>query len=77
MVGDCRQPRQFLGPPDRQREPGSLFAVQLGLWAYFNDITGKFQTTNNNGYFATVPGFDMVTGIGTPNMKALITLVSD
>jgi hypothetical protein len=42
---------------------------------YFNDITGIGQTTNNNGFFPTTPGYDLATGIGTPKMGALITLV--
>jgi subtilase family serine protease len=42
---------------------------------YFNDITGIGQTTNNNGFFPTTPGYDMATGIGTPKMGAIITLV--
>jgi kumamolisin len=42
---------------------------------YFNDITGIGQTTNNNGLFPTVPGYDLATGIGTPKMSALITLI--
>jgi len=40
---------------------------------YFHDITGVGQSTNNNGLFPTVPGFDLATGIGTPIMDALIT----
>jgi subtilase family serine protease len=40
---------------------------------YFNDITGKRQSTNNNGLFPTTPGYDMATGIGTPKMGPLIT----
>ena len=42
---------------------------------YFNDITGKGQTTNNNGLFPTTPGYDLSTGIGTPKMGAVITLI--
>jgi subtilase family serine protease len=42
---------------------------------YFNDITGIHQSTNNNGLFPTTPGYDLATGIGTPKMGALITLV--
>ena len=42
---------------------------------YFNDITGFGQTTNNNGLFPATPGYDLATGIGTPKMGALITLV--
>jgi kumamolisin len=40
---------------------------------YFHDITGIGQSTNNNGLFPTVPGYDLATGIGTPKMAALIT----
>jgi subtilase family serine protease len=47
----------------------------LDAKGYFNDITGKGQTTNNNGAFPTTPGFDLSTGIGTPKMGALITLI--
>lgn len=42
---------------------------------YFNDITGKGQTTNNNGLFPTTPGYDLATGIGSPKMDAVITLI--
>ena len=44
---------------------------------YFNDITGIGQTTNNNGLFPTTPGFDLATGIGSPKMSALITLIPE
>ena len=47
----------------------------LDYHGYFNDITGIGQTTNNNGLFPTTPGYDLATGIGTPKMGALITLV--
>ena len=40
---------------------------------YFNDITGFFQSTNNNGYYPTTFGYDEATGIGTPKMSAIIT----
>ncbi len=40
---------------------------------YFNDINGMGQSTTNNGFFPTTPGYDMATGVGTPIMKALIT----
>ncbi len=42
---------------------------------YFNDITGIHQAENNNGLFPVTPGYDMATGIGTPKMGAIITLV--
>ncbi len=41
--------------------------------AFFNDITGIGQRTNNNGLFPTTPGYDLATGIGSPKMNALIT----
>ena len=47
----------------------------LDSHGYFNDITGIGQTTNNNGLFPTTPRYDLATGIGTPKMGALITLV--
>ncbi len=40
---------------------------------YFNDITGRHQSTNNNGLFPTTPGYDLATGIGSPKMGPLIT----
>lgn len=40
---------------------------------YFHDITGKGQTTNNNGLFFVLPGYDRATGVGTPKMGPLIT----
>ncbi len=47
----------------------------LNAKGYFNDITGISQTTNNNGLFPATPGYDLATGIGTPKMGALITLI--
>ncbi|MBS0421323.1 MAG: S8/S53 family peptidase [Proteobacteria bacterium] len=44
---------------------------------YFHDISGKGQTTNNNGLFFVLPGFDRATGVGTPKMGPLITLFPD
>lgn len=41
--------------------------------AYFHDITGSRQAANNNGLFPVTRGYDMATGIGTPNMRAIIT----
>jgi kumamolisin len=43
---------------------------------YFHDITGigsAQQAATSNGLFPTTPGYDMATGIGTPDMTALIT----
>ena len=50
-----------------------LFNVDAA--GYFHDITGKHQTTNNNGLFPTTPGYDLATGIGTPKMDSVITLI--
>jgi subtilase family serine protease len=52
----------------------ALFNIAPGR--YFHDITGAGtaqQAAANNGLFPTTPGYDMATGIGTPNMAALIT----
>ncbi len=43
---------------------------------YFHDITGlgqAQQAATSNGLFPTTPGYDLATGIGTPEMTALIT----
>jgi hypothetical protein len=42
-------------------------------YGYFHDITGFWQSTNNNGLFPTTPGFDLATGIGTPKIGAIVT----
>jgi subtilase family serine protease len=49
-----------------------LYNIAPGL--YFHDITGNGTPETNNGYFPTTKGYDEATGIGTPNMAALITL---
>jgi subtilase family serine protease len=48
--------------------------LRFGYGIYFHDITGFGQMTNNNGLFPTTPGYDLATGIGTPQMEALILL---
>jgi kumamolisin len=48
-----------------------LYNLAPGL--YFHDITGAGTPETNNGLFPTTPGYDEATGIGTPNMAALIT----
>jgi hypothetical protein len=43
---------------------------------YFHDITGigpLQSVSDNNGLFPARPGYDLTTGIGTPNMANLIT----
>lgn len=55
-----------------------LYALfRLDRHAYFHDITGSGQTTNNNGLFPTTHGYDMATGIGTPKMSSLILLTPE
>ena len=39
---------------------------------YFHDITGRGQTTTDNGFFPVTRGFDEATGIGSPRMASLI-----
>lgn len=39
----------------------------------FHDITGYRQSTNQNGYYYVTPGYDQATGIGTPDIRALVT----
>ena len=41
---------------------------------YFHDITGKGQTTTDNGFFPVTRGYDEAVGIGTPKMASLIAL---
>jgi subtilase family serine protease len=51
-----------------------LFNIDPGR--YFHDVTGvgqAQQAATSNGLFPTTPGYDMATGIGTPDMTALIT----
>jgi subtilase family serine protease len=55
--------------------PLLYFLYNVNHRGYFNDITGLGQSTNNNGHFPTTPGYDLATGIGTPKMAPLITLV--
>jgi subtilase family serine protease len=43
---------------------------------YFHDITGMGpgqKAATNNGLYPTRPGYDLATGIGTPDMATLIT----
>jgi subtilase family serine protease len=47
-----------------------LFGTGYGF--YFHDITGFGQSTNNNGLFPVTPGYDMATGLDTPNMSTII-----
>jgi subtilase family serine protease len=51
--------------------------LRFGYGVYFHDITGRGQMTNNNGLFPTTPGYDLATGIGTPQMGALILLTPE
>jgi subtilase family serine protease len=43
---------------------------------YFHDITGRGpaqKAATNNGLYPTTPGYDLATGIGTPDFTSLIT----
>ena len=40
---------------------------------YFHDITGVGQVENDNGLYPVTPGYDLATGIGTPDIGALVT----
>jgi subtilase family serine protease len=53
--------------------PLLYFMYNTAYLQFFNDVTGRGQSTNNNGLFPTTPGFDQATGIGTPKMAPLIT----
>ncbi len=58
-----------------ERNPLLYLLFNLDANGYFNDITGVHQATGNNGLYPTTPGYDLATGIGTPKMGALITLI--
>jgi subtilase family serine protease len=48
----------------------------LAYHHYFNDIGPQSNgptTPGSNGLFPTISGYDMATGIGSPNMSAIIT----
>jgi kumamolisin len=52
----------------------SLFGSDAGK--YFHDMTGTGQNqalATGNGLFPVTPGYDEATGIGTPNLAAIIT----
>ena len=66
----------FLGKRSGNINPVLYTLFNFAPTLYFHDITGKGQTTNNNGLFPTTPGYDEATGIGTPKMSALITQIS-
>ncbi|HXQ60647.1 MAG TPA: hypothetical protein VN799_11120, partial [Acidimicrobiales bacterium] len=40
---------------------------------YFHDITGVGQPENSNGHYPVTPNYDLATGIGTPDIGALVT----
>jgi subtilase family serine protease len=63
----------FLGKRSGNINPVLYTLFNLAPTVFFNDITGRGQATNNNGFFPTTRGYDEATGIGSPKMKALIT----
>jgi len=67
----------FLHGRTGNANPLLYFLYNVDYYGFFHDITGIDQTTNNNGYFPTTPGYDLATGIGTPKMGAIITGVPE
>jgi subtilase family serine protease len=63
----------YLGQRSGNLNPLLYLLNAIAPHVYFHDITGVGQSTNNNGLFPTTPGYDQATGIGTPNMAAIIT----
>ncbi len=63
----------YLGHRSGNLNPLLYLLYAIAPHVYFHDITGIGQSTNNNGLFSTKPGYDQATGIGTPNMAAIIT----
>jgi kumamolisin len=63
----------FLGKRSGNINPVLYTLFNFAPALYFHDITGKGQTTTNNGLFPVTPGYDEATGIGTPRMSTLIT----
>jgi subtilase family serine protease len=52
-----------------------LYALlRAGQDEYFHDIKGDRPQTHNNGFFPTTHGYDLATGIGTPDMEPLILM---
>ena len=62
----------FFGHRTGNANPLLYQLFDTGYGFYFHDITGFGQSTNNNGLFPVTPGYDMATGLGTPNMSAII-----
>ena len=72
-AADHRRPRRLPGPPVGNTNPLVYLLYRTRPRAFFHDITGIGQSVRSNGKFRTRPGYDLVTGIGTPIMAALIT----
>jgi subtilase family serine protease len=64
----------FQGRRSGNLNPLLYLIYNLAPNVYFHDIKGAGTPETNNGYFPTTKGYDEATGIGTPNMTALITL---
>ncbi len=47
--------------------------MRSGYSIYFHDITGVGQAENSNGAYPVTPGYDLATGIGTPDIGAIVT----
>jgi kumamolisin len=49
----------------------NLFRSDKAYSTFYHDITGKYQTENNNGFYPVTPNYDMATGIGTPRITGI------
>ncbi len=49
-----------------------LFRSSGAYTTYYHDITGRHQTETNNGFYPVTKNYDMATGIGTPNVSAIV-----
>ncbi len=66
----------YTGQRTGNANPLLYFLFNADPGKYFHDITGigpLQQAATTNGLYPTTPGYDMATGIGTPDMAALIT----
>ena len=50
-----------------------LLATLPGGGGFFHDITGVGQSMNNDGVYPTTPGYDIATGLGSPDFATYIT----
>jgi subtilase family serine protease len=66
----------YLGHRSGNINPWLYYLLRTDPRRYFHDITGigpRQRAATSNGMFPSTPGYDMATGVGTPEMAALIT----